>query len=148
MWQSDQDTGTISSVLLATAGTTVCHSLKHLNGIIDGLAFVIARKLSDKPNTARVTLERGVVESNAAVRELRERLDHLGFARRRAGRPRGDTLLGALHAAEEPGAREGHTAVGLPCGAIRRRHGAAAPGQTACAHRRRLQSRPLRRRHG
>jgi hypothetical protein len=29
MWESDQDAGTISSVLFATAGTTVCHSLKH-----------------------------------------------------------------------------------------------------------------------
>jgi hypothetical protein len=35
MWESDQDAGTISSVLFATAGTTVCHSLKHFNGIID-----------------------------------------------------------------------------------------------------------------
>src|SRR6185503_2396164 len=42
------------------------------------LAFVIARELSDKPNAARVTLERGVVETNAAVRELRERPDDLG----------------------------------------------------------------------
>jgi hypothetical protein len=35
MWQSNQDARTISSVLLTAAGTTVCHSLKHLNSIID-----------------------------------------------------------------------------------------------------------------
>jgi hypothetical protein len=35
MWESDQDAGTISSVLFAAAGTTVGHSLKHFNGVID-----------------------------------------------------------------------------------------------------------------
>jgi hypothetical protein len=35
MWESDQDASTILGVLFATTGTTVCHSLKHFNGIID-----------------------------------------------------------------------------------------------------------------
>jgi hypothetical protein len=33
MWQSNEDAGTITSVLLAAAGTTVSHSLEHLDGI-------------------------------------------------------------------------------------------------------------------